>query len=237
MQEMMKDPRWYSALNVVAHFHSDFTSTNPPKKAEELWSVAIMITGMQEVESSRYWLQPVSDNEGSPDVRTITRHERPADDDRARDYTYQDVEVVTYTAASYGVSLPDFLLQTKLSPKKAYDALTAILIWVKDAARCPPNTEWIAALKDIKLPIPVMLLGRSKATDPVYSLVQIHPAPRPLIEFNLPETLLKKGYTGVLNLRRGTKNITESRKGEEHCPFESLGVKCLFKKPQEQPTQ
>jgi hypothetical protein len=230
MQEMMKDPRWYSALNVVAHFHSDFASIKPPKKAEEMWATAVMITGMQEAEDRQYWLQPVSDLEGSPDTRTITRHERDESDERARDYTYQDVEVVTYTAASYGVSLPQFLLNTKLSPKKAYDVLTSVLIWVKDAAKCPPNAEWIAALKDVKLPIPVMLLGRSHATDPIYSLAKIHPEPRPLIEFNLPETLLKRGYTGVLNLRRGTKNVTERRHGEEHCPFESLGVECLFEK-------
>jgi hypothetical protein len=230
MNEMMKDPRWYSPLNVIAHYHSDFATTKPTKKAEEMWAVAVMITGMQEIENNRYWMQPVSDTEGTPDVRTILRHERPADDDRARDHTYQDVEVVTYTTASYGVSLPDFLLQTKLSPKKAYDVLTTVLVYIKDAAKCPPNVEWTTALKNVKLPIPAILLGRSHPTDPIYTLSQLHPIPRPLIEFHLGETLLKRGYTGVLDLHRGTKNITESREGEDHCPFESLGVECHFEK-------
>ncbi len=226
MQEMMKDPLWYSALNIVAHSHTDFNVL--PKKAEEMWATAVMIVGMQEIENRRYWLQPVSDSEGSPDVRTITRHER--EDDRARDYSYQDVEVVTYTSASHGVSLPQFLLDTKLSSKKAYDPLTTILIWVKDGTRCPPGAEWNKTLREVASSTPVLLLGRAHPTEPIYTLIQVRPAFTTLIEFNLPETLLKRGYTGALRLRRGTKDANKYHAGEEHCPFESLEIKCLFDK-------
>jgi hypothetical protein len=229
MQEMMKDPRWYSALNVVAHAHSDFlTQTGviipPPKKVEEMWAVAVMLVGIQESEKKQYWMQPVADSEGTPDVRTITRIERT--DDRAPDYTYQDVEVVTYTVASSTETLPEFLLRTKLAPDKAYDDLTTILIWAKDAVKCPPNAEWLAILKSVRQRTPVMLLGKMHSTDPIYSLVQVHPVCKPIMNFNLPETLLKQKYTGVMNLARGTKNKNMRREGEEHCPFESFGINC-----------
>lgn len=226
MQVIMQDKRWYSALNVIAHFYNDFeaVSTKPPKKAEEMWAVAVMLAGLQEVEHRPYWMQPVSDREGSPDVRTIARIER--NDDRARDYVYQDVEVVTYTTASSGESLPNFLLRTKLSPGKAYDDLTTILIWAKGAVYSPPAAQWAATLKDMKSQVPVALVGRAHVTEPIYSLAQVHPNPHQVIQFNLPETLKKQGYTGVINLARGTKNVMARREGEEHCPFESLGVKC-----------
>lgn len=226
MQAMMRDKRWYSALNVVAHFYSDFeaVSMRPPKKAEEMWAVAVMLAAIQEVEGKQYWMQPVADSEGSPDVRTITRIER--DDDKARNYVYQDVEVVSYTAASSGESLPDFLLRTKLSPGKAYDDLTTILIWAKGAVYSPPAAQWAATLNSVKQRVPVALVGHAHAAEPIYSLAQVHPTPHQVLQFNLPETLKKQGYTGVINLARGTKNVTARREGEEHCPFESLGVKC-----------
>src|SRR5665213_3151077 len=215
MQEMMKDPRWFSALNVIAHFHEDFgTSPNPPKKAEEMWATAIMLTGIQEVEGRQYWMQPVSDAEGSPDVRTIMRTER--NDGKAPHYIYQDVEVVTYTAASSAESLPQFLLRTKLSPLKAYDELTQILIWAKVAVQSPPKAEWDAVLKDVKNLAPVMLIGLVHETEPTYSLMQVHPNRHKIIDFNVLEVLKKQKYTGVINLVRGSKDVTTSRPGEDH---------------------
>ena len=231
-QEMMKDKRWFSALNVVAHFGTDFApglgTPQTRKKAEEMWAVAVMIAGIQEAVGSEYWMQSVSDTEGSPDVRTTTIVNRPAG--RAPDYAMQDVEVVTYTAASSSESLPEFLLRTKLSPKKAYDSLTTILIWAKDSAYCPPRTEWDTVLAGVKSSVTVVLVGQSKENEPVYSLIQVHPDRKNVIEFDLNKTLLKQGYTGVITLSRGVKDVTVARPEEEHCPFESIGVDCLLMK-------
>ncbi|HEV7702200.1 MAG TPA: hypothetical protein VGO63_02025 [Candidatus Paceibacterota bacterium] len=227
---MMKDARWYSALNVVAHVQTDIEAGKVPKKVEEMWAASVMLTGMQEIQGRQYWLQPVSDSEGSPDIRTITRIDRM--DDRAPDYVFQDLEIVSYTAssASAGESLPAFLLRTKLAPQKAYDELTTILIWTKVAPPSSTATEWRAALAGINTHVPnVMLLGHAHPTEPLYSLVQVYPDPLPMIAgFNLPNLLKKQGYTGVITLMRGTKKKEVRREGEDHCPFEKLGVKCLF---------
>lgn len=223
----MQDKRWYSVLNVIAHYYADFDPVlgiKPSKKADEMWAVAVMLVGIQEVEKRQYWMQPVSDTEGSPDVRTITRIER--DDDRARDYVSQDVEVVTYTAASSEENLSDFLLRTKLSPDDAYDELTTILVWARGAVHSPPMSEWRTALKDVKQKTPVVLVGRAHPHEPIYCLVQVHPAIKQILQFNLADTLKAQRYTGVLNLNRGGKNRSKRREGEDHCPFESLGVKC-----------
>lgn len=221
---MLRDPRWYSALNVIAHYGADFEPKSAPNKANEMWATAVMLAGIQEVENSQYWMQPVSDREGSPDVRTIKQI--PRSDDRAPDYVIQDVEVVTYTSASFAEKLPNFLLRTKLAPNKAYDELTTILIWAKDAVYCPPASEWNATLAGVGSRVPVVLIGQAHTTDPIYSLIQVHPVRRTVVTFNLTDTLLKQGYTGVINLGRGSKNKNVRREGEEHCPFESLGVIC-----------
>jgi hypothetical protein len=228
MQEMMKDPRWYSAMNVIVHANADTTPDTAPKKVEEMWAAAIMLTAMQEQQGRQYWLQPVSDSEGSPDVRTITRNERT--DGRADDYIFQDLEIVSYTAATAatGESLPDFVLRTKLGPKKAYDHLTTILVWAKTAPPASTATEWKTVMAKAQTKVPqVMLLGHRHPTDPIYCLLQVYPEPLPLaIDYNVLDLLKKHGHTGVINLMRGTKKKEERREGEEHCPFESFGVKC-----------
>jgi hypothetical protein len=226
MQEMLRDPRWYSALNVVAHANADTEPGKVPKKVEEMWAAAVMLVGMQEIQGRQYWLQPVSDSEGAPDVRTITKLER--NDGRADDYTFQDLEVVSYTDASRGEPLPTFLLRTKLAPDKAYDHLTTVLIWAKAAPPSSTVSEWKAAMSGVKTQVPqVMLLGRSHPTEPIYSLVEVYPNPRPLIaEYHLVDVLKRQGYTGVINLVRGVQKKEVRREGEEHCPFEKLGVVC-----------
>ncbi|MBU2158799.1 hypothetical protein KJ848_01300, partial [Patescibacteria group bacterium] len=127
-------------------------------------------------------------------------------------------------------SLPEFLLRTKLSPKKSYDALTTILIWAKNSAYCPDKAEWDSVLAGVTSPVTVVLVGQSKKNQPVYSLIQVHPDRKNVIEFDLSKTLLRQGYTGVVNLSLGTKDVTISHPGEEHCPFESFGADCLFMK-------
>jgi hypothetical protein len=68
---IMVDKLWYPAMNVVAHFQNDFPDGKVPKKVNEMMAVAITLAGLQEIEKRPYWMQGVSDKEGSPDVRTM----------------------------------------------------------------------------------------------------------------------------------------------------------------------
>lgn len=226
MKAIMTDSRWYALSNAILHYRSDISLGDTSKiarKTEELCAVATAIVGIQEVEKRQYWIQPVSDAEGSPDARTMTCYEQ--EEDRAPDCTMQDVEMVTYEHSS-GESLVDFLLRTKLSQGKSYDEKTTILVYAKEAVKCPPAKEWDKALKNLLHRSPVMILGRAHATDPIYILIQVYPSYKKIIEFNLPETMLKQGYAGVLNISRGSKKKNMKYESEKHCPFESLGVKC-----------
>ncbi len=230
MQEIMRDPRWYSALNVVAHVQTDIEAGKAPKKVEEMWAASVMLTGLQEIQERQYWLQPVSDLEGSPDVRTITKFDRSGN--LSPNYVFQDLEIVSYTKSSVlaGETLPNFLLRTKFAGNKAYDELTTILIWAKVAPPASTAAEWQAILMNVNTRVPqVMLLVRTHPMDPLYSLLEVYPNTLPLIvNFNLPVLLKKQGYTGVINLTRGTKKKEVKREGEDHCPFEKLKIKCLF---------
>ena len=222
----MTDPRWYSALNAIMHFRVDVDPADTSKtarKAAELCIAATALVALQEVEQRQYWIQPVSDKEESPDVRTITFNDKG--EDRAPDGVMQDVEVVSYEHAS-GESVPDFLLRTKFGKGKAYDEHTTILLHVKEAAKCPGAKEWAEALKDSPHHSPVMLLGRADATEPVYTLIQVHPGYKEILEFNLPELMKKQDYSGVLNLSRGSKKKNVRYESDKHCPLESMGITC-----------
>jgi len=113
--EIMTDPQWYSALNVIMHFRADlvppFIQTKQTRKAEELNAAAIALVGIQQVQQRQYWIQPVSDKENSPDVRTLTCFDTP--DDKAPDCAYQDVEVVSYEH-SPNETLIEFLLHSRI---------------------------------------------------------------------------------------------------------------------------
>lgn len=225
----MTDPRWYSAMNVVSHVQTDTTPGAVPKKVEELWAVSIMLAAVQEIEQKQYWLQPVSDKEGSPDVRTLFV-DKVYSGDRSNDYSMQDVEVVTYSAASAarGETLPEFVLRTKLSKDKAYDDVTTILVWVQVAPPPSDAKEWMAVLARAKTKVPsVFVLGQSHPVDPTYHLMQVYPRPFPIaVDYDASDLLVNQGYAGVLDLARGTKKKSRISPAEEHCPFESLGIVC-----------
>lgn len=226
MQATMTDKRWYSAFNVIIHFHNDFKKDDTSKfyrKAKELYVSATALVGFQEVENKQYWIQAVSDAEGSPDTRTITCHN--TDDDTAPNYTMKDVEVVTYEHST-GESLIDFLLRTKFSKGKSYDNKTTILLYVKEASSFPSAQQWFQSLNGLPHLSPVIILGRYHKTEPIYTLIQVYPQYKEILEYNLPELLSKQEYRGVLNLSRGTKKKEVYYEGEEHCPFESLGFQC-----------
>ena len=208
------------------HFRADIDpkdTSKPARKAAELCIAATALVAFQEVEKKQYWIQPVSDKEETPDVRTITFIDKG--DDRSPDGVIQDVEVVSYEHST-GESIPDFLLRTKFAIGKAYDEHTTILIHVKEAAKCPGAKEWMDALKDSPNHSPVIILGRANATEPVYTLIKVHPNYKKILEFNLPELLKKQGYSGVLNLSRGSKKKNVQYESDKHCPLENMGITC-----------
>lgn len=222
----MTDSRWYSALNAIMHFRADVESTDASKtarKAEELCVAAIALVALQEVEQRQFWIQPVSDKEQSPDVRTITFYDKG--DGSAPDGVMQDVEVVSYEFVS-GESVPGFLLRTKFAKGKAYDEQTTILLHIKEATKYPGAKEWEEVLGGSHHRSPVMLLGRAHPIEPVYTLIQVYPGYKKILEFNLPDLLKKQGYSGVLNLRRGSKKKNVRYDSEKHCPLEIMGIKC-----------
>jgi len=221
---MMVDPYWYPALNVAAHFNADFAEIPAPKKAKEMMAVAIAMAGMQAMHSHPYWIQGVSDTEGSPDVRTMCNEKR--DDGQSPWGLQQDVEVVTYTQHSATQTLAEFVAGTKLAVESPYDALTTILVDVQAATKLPLPDEWAAVLAATGRKNPVLVLGKIHPTQPIYRLAVVHPVVEGAIDYNPFDLLRGQGYTKVLKIKRGLKVEEIYDPNEKHCPFEKFGVRC-----------
>lgn len=229
VQALMYNPRWYSAVSVLSHFHSDIgyplpDNSKTTRKAEELYVAAIVSTGMQELTKQKSWIQPVSDAEQSPDVRALIKFANT--DDKADDYAQIDLEIVNYEH-SQSESLIQFLLRTKFSDTKSYDEKTTIILRVKEKIRLPSEEEWVNSLKNSKCKSPVILLGRTDPIKPEYTIIQVYPKYQELTNFNLLDIVQSTtNNVGTINLKRGTKKKETLPRDELHCPFENLGIKC-----------
>lgn len=226
----LEDKIWFSPLNVIYHFRklenklSDKEKSSKSfRKAEEMYSVALMLVGIIKSQSREYWLQMVDDKSASPDVRTGTYQKKEGV--KMPEFTIQDIEVVDFDENSLEKSLTDFLKRTKLSnTNKSYDPLTTILCRVKSSIHLPNFNQMNQELKSTTFSGPVMILGRTSVDEekPVYKIAQIHPTVDSITEFNVLDELLNKKYNGVLSLKKATTFSTEYRAEEKHFPFEKI---------------
>jgi hypothetical protein len=236
----LKDDIWYSPASVICHYGSHLDALPPEekttkafRKADELLVSAIALLGIQEDESEKYWMQAVSDDEGTPDVRT--GRWLPQIGSGARHWEYQDIEFVSFVPAD-GEDIPTFLHRTKLSRKKAYDDKTIILCHITRPIHVPSWPAITEALRNIPRKSPIIVIGRTHPERKDYVLIQIHPQFKRIAAYNLDEILKKEDRRGVLRLHRGSKPMNESRPNEEHCPFETSGFECPLIKGQKHPS-
>ena len=223
MTTFLKDPIWFSPVNVIHHFikleqSPDFVKDSKSyKKACEMYVTAINLVGIIKITGRQSWLQLVDDSEGSPDIRTGCYFPKNRDDD----FASVDVEVVTYEQNS-SESLVDFLLRTKLSPKKSYDDLTTILCHVHKITNISSWKEINEELKskNLKTKSPVMVMGKSSPDKSIYTIIQIYPAIDLFLTFDLVEECKKIKQPGVLRLGRTLK--PGYRPDDRHYPFEKI---------------
>lgn len=223
----MEDPIWFSPLNVIFHF-TQYKNDSAPKdqrqfkKAEEAFFVATMLVGIIAVQKKEYWMQIVSDKNGSPDIRT-GNYKAPRGTPMNH-WTTQEVEVVTFDEHSDEKSIPEFLRRTKLSKRKAYDPLTTILCYIRKDFHIPPLQTLVVDLQTDKCQSPIILLGKTSPNQETYKIAQINPRLDLVNEFDLLAELKGKKYTGVLNLKRGSTPIFHSHPDDKHYPFEKIGI-------------
>ena len=228
-QTIMHNPRWYSTVNVISHFYNDIGYPLPDnnkntRKAEELYVAAIVSKGMEELTKQKIWVQPVPDEEQSPDVRAIVKFETVQD--KADNYSQIDLEVVNYEH-SPNENLIQFLLRTKFSDTKSYDEKTTIILRVKEKTLLPSKEEWINSLRDSKCKSHVIILGRTDPIKPEYTITQVYPQYKELININLLDVVKNTtDNVGTINLKRSSKRLETLSRNELHCPFENIGIKC-----------
>lgn len=225
----MEDPIWFSPANVIYHGNllRDALSETEKKskkfrKVVEAVTVAQMLVGMMIKEGREYWMQLVDDENGSPDIRTI----RYADDhDDKFDFLEQvDVEVVEYESHTT-LSIPDFIVQKKLSKNKGYDEKTIILCHIgKDEAYLPDGDAIKKAMSNVKSKCAILLLVGANPQATEVKLITLNPKVGVLHQYNPIQELLKMKLTsGVVHFRLGTRKPPTHNKDDKHYPFEKLG--------------
>jgi hypothetical protein len=119
------------------------------------------------------YIQPVDPREGTPDVRIVHQTTPPS---KSHDWgAYFDVEIVRYEDHSQ-MSIADFLKQTKLNDKKAYQAGTIILCGIdKTASGLQPWKDAAKELAPIHNSLDTFLLGRTHPTEWKIAIARVHP--------------------------------------------------------------
>jgi hypothetical protein len=74
------------------------------RKADEMYSVAIMLVGIMKAQGREYWLQAVDDTAGSPDVRTGTYKQIKGV--KMPKFATEDVEVVDFDEKTHSAGSP-----------------------------------------------------------------------------------------------------------------------------------
>jgi len=226
----LTDNLWFPPLNVIHHFRElerqgkIVPGSKIYRKAAEGYIVAISLMGVMKVLGREFWMQLVSDEEESPDVRTGCYEKKIRDND----FAVQDVEVVTFDEHASETNLIDFLMNTKLARKKSYDDQTTILCHVHRPIWVPPHAELQKALaeKHPTTAAPIIIIGKSDPEKETYSMAQIYPTVDLVTTFDLMEECRKHPKRRVLRLRRSGKSTIEltEKPDEKHYPFEKLGL-------------
>ncbi len=225
----MEDKIWFSPLNVVYHYNKitnecgNSIDKTKHKKMIEAYRAAIMLVGIIAACKKEYWMQLVLDSRGSPDIRTGSYKNEL----EGNDFEQQDVEVVEWTEKAKHDSIFDFLSETKLSNKKAYDYLTTILCYVNRSTYINYKDLHNKLIKEFdKSNNPqVMILGRIDPKAENYKLVKVFPILDIYPKFDLLDELKNKKYRGVLTLKKSVPGkivASTYNKDDKHLPFERL---------------
>jgi hypothetical protein len=172
------------------------------KVMEETRTGALFALGLTVRDKAIRYIQPVDPTENTPDVRITHQIKSPL-----KSYNwgeYYDVEIVRYEEHTDAkISLADFIKQTKLNPKKAYQDGTIILCGIDRTAGGLQQWKDVAKeLAPIKNNLSTFVLGRTHPTEWKIAMARVHPTYDSVTGFDV-KSAVKAYYTGV----KGTQII------------------------------
>ena len=185
------------------------------KVIEEAFQSATWISGIMKLHQREYWMQLVDPQERTPDIRTIVLEKREG----KSDWMYeQDLEVTEYEDHSEE-SIAEFLIRTKLSPKKAYSPLASILCFMN---KTMPTPDWELVnkqLREMKSSLDVYIVAQVSADEPIFRLIRVNPVLDMDITFNAVDAAKEWSNVHTRKFRRGTKEEEKVLPDERHYPF------------------
>lgn len=206
------DHLWYSPGYLIDCGERAFNDANKNgkklsgdtlKAIEETRTGALFALGLTVRLKAVHFIQPVDPREGAPDVRITHQIKSPL-----KNYDwgeYYDVEIVRYEQhTGTKTTVADFIKQTKLNPKKAYQDGTIVLCGIDMTAASLQKWEDVAkGLASIKNNLSTFVLGRTHPTEWKIAMARVHPAYDSVTGFDVL-SVVKSYYTGV----KGTQIIS-----------------------------
>jgi hypothetical protein len=225
----MEDSIWFPPANVIYHgalleqaLTTEEKKSKDFRKVIEAVSVAQMLVAVMVKENRNYWMQLVDDKYGSPDIKTIRY--AGAHKEKFDLLEQVDVEVVEYESHS-SMSIPQFLVDTKLSRRKSYDSDTIILCHVGSGVKgFLPNAENIKdVIGSVNSPCKVVLLVGANPEVSELSLFSLNPEIGLILKYNPILELQKREKQTVMIFKFGVRKPPVYNPNDNHYPFEKLG--------------
>ena len=201
--DVQKDP-WYSPKTVVEKFqalgaeYGENILKPEFKKAEEMFIASVTLLGIYENNQEENWLQ-INQQSASPDIMAAKQTVRSGELIRLE---IMQMEITIMEEHFPNNDLVEFLLKTKLSPKKAYSETMLIVCLVNRDIEIKVE-EISEKLKSIAPKTAIFIVGRQG--DPKhFVLFSPYPTLTKEISFDVIETAKKMKLTDKTRFKRGT---------------------------------
>ncbi|MCX6731313.1 MAG: hypothetical protein NTZ55_05705 [Candidatus Roizmanbacteria bacterium] len=209
---------WYSPKLIIILFNKLFRKYGSNiyksqfKRALEMFNAAIALLGVYELdEGNKYWLQ--SNNQtSSPDVMAVQEAEIPGE---KVTLMISQMEMVEFQQNYPNNNIIDFLKHTKLSPHKAYDDKTLIVVMINRKVQL--NRAIIATeLQKLKPRSTIYILGKILEKPASWFMI-FSPYPRPttVVQFDFSKTAQKYSIPDNIRLFKGANDKIVYVKGEK----------------------
>ena len=203
-----KNNLWFPPANILYHGQKELSdskqlSANDKKPIMEAMAVAVMLVGVNKGTGEEYKLQLVDPSEQTPDIRTMRLIHKPG---QPNELNIQDVELVTLGPNS-SEEVDDFLLRTKLSPKKSYPPTTVILCQINKTMK--QTRSWRDVHNSLKASASkndVYVLARINPIEQEYLIGKVHPKLESFLTYDVKTELFSRPKQRPLKLSRNSKD-------------------------------
>lgn len=219
---------WYPPDKIIDYFelvrrqYGDAVQNDPLfKKAREMFSAAVALFGAYELDPENQYYMQINTQSASPDVMAAKRNKRP---DGSMEWAMIQMEIVDMEEHAKTDDLVDFLLETKLSPHKAYSDKMMIICFIN--RKIPIQHKLIyERLKQIAPKPTIYVCGRPlDASMGTFLIFSAYPLLTKPLTYNINETAKKYSLKPRIRAYLGSTDTLFPTGTEYVNIYETLGL-------------